>query len=523
MIQQKVIKPQQGYQTAALSSAADIVIGGGAAGAGKTFGLLIEPLRHQHVDNFGAVIFRRTYPMIRAEGGLWDASQKIYGSIREAVARESFMEWTIGKAKLKFAHLQHEKNIYDWQGSEIPLIEFDELTHFSKKMFFYLLTRNRSTCGIRPYVRATCNPDPDSWVAELIAWWIDQDEKFPNGEENPNYGFPIQERQGVIRYFMVDNDNYIWGNAPEEVIEKGWHVLEAMVERSGIDPREFIKSITFIGGSIYDNAELLKINPGYLANLNSQPDEIKSQLLDGNWKIKKTDRDIYPHHLFADIFTNSHVKPGTKCVTADIALEGSDLLFAFAWDGKIIVDFLAYQKNDGPEAVKGIKGLAEKWSIPNSKIVFDGDGLGQFLKGFLKGSIEFLNGSSALPDPNNPTIVTDPKTGKPKIVPENYANLKTQCYYRSGQSVERAEYYVMPEVAEREVIPGSGITLQMAMMKERRAIKKGKNANDGKRTIITKDEMKTFLNGKSPDIMDAFMMRELIDLAPAGRKPKARF
>jgi hypothetical protein len=52
---------------------------------------------------------------------------------------------------------------------ELPPIGFDELTHFSESQFFYMLSRNRSMCGVRPYVRATTNPDADSWVATFIA------------------------------------------------------------------------------------------------------------------------------------------------------------------------------------------------------------------------------------------------------------------------------------------------------------------------------------------------------------------
>jgi len=175
----KEISPQEGYQMIALSSPADILIGGGAAGVGKTFSLLLESIRNIDVKGFGGVIFRRTSPQIRAEGGLWDSSSKLYGLLNDAQPRETFLEWKFGQnSKIKFSHLQYEKDKFDWQGSEIAFIGFDELTHFTKSTFFYMLSRNRSTCGVKPYVRATCNPDPDSWVAELIEWWIG-DDGFP--------------------------------------------------------------------------------------------------------------------------------------------------------------------------------------------------------------------------------------------------------------------------------------------------------------------------------------------------------
>ena len=66
------------------------------------------------------------------------------------VAREGKLDWSFpSRAAVSFAHLEHENNVYDWQGSQIPLIEFDEITHFTGRQFWYMFSRNRSTCGIR--------------------------------------------------------------------------------------------------------------------------------------------------------------------------------------------------------------------------------------------------------------------------------------------------------------------------------------------------------------------------------------
>jgi len=55
----KVIRPQKGPQEKFLSTTADIAIYGGAAGGGKSYGLLIEPLRYKDNKRFGAVISTR--------------------------------------------------------------------------------------------------------------------------------------------------------------------------------------------------------------------------------------------------------------------------------------------------------------------------------------------------------------------------------------------------------------------------------------------------------------------------------
>lgn len=262
-----ILTPQAGPQTQFMASQADIVIYGGAAGGGKTWALLMEGLRHKSVANFGGVIFRKNYNQITAEGGLWDASHKLYGQVQGAYDKKTpryHWEFDGGSGgKISFAHLEDEKSLNSWQGSEICYIGFDELTHFTKHQFIYMLSRNRSTCGVKPYVRATCNPDSDSWVASFISWWIDQDT-----------GYPIKERSGAIRWMVTLNDVFYWGDSPEELAEKYDVELEDC------------KSVTFIASKLTDNKILMKIDPGYMANLKALTEVDKERLLNGNWKIK---------------------------------------------------------------------------------------------------------------------------------------------------------------------------------------------------------------------------------------------
>lgn len=494
-----IVRPQSGYQMKFLSSKADIVIGGGAAGVGKTYSLLLEPLRHKDVKDFGSVIFRRTSPQIRAEGALWDTSTSIYPHVG-ANSRESSLEWDFdGVSKLKFSHLEYEKNVYDWQGAQIPFIGFDELTHFSKKMFFYLLTRNRSVCGVKPYVRATCNPDPDSWVAEFISWWIDQDT-----------GYPIPERDGVVRYLVVDGENYIWGDTIGEAIEKAWYLLEDVVERSGIDAKEFVKSVTFVSGSIYDNKELLLVDPSYLGNLLAQDSETQAALLRGNWKVVLSDNDVYDYHAFLGMFVNKYeVNNEGRYITADIAMKGSDKFIVGAWHGHELADIYKMDKSRGNDIIAGIENMAKAHKVPNRNIVFDNDGVGSFIDGFIEGAREFNNGAAPVVDPSSKTLDI-----KGRKVAPNYPNLKTQCFYKSGDMVASGEMKVSDRVSN--MMYDDKMTMRQRFLFERKAIKRHKADSDGKLRIIDKAEMKAKLNGQSPDLMDMLMMRSYFDLKPKG-------
>src|SRR3954471_14811538 len=116
------IPPPAGPQTTFLSSPADIAIYGGAAGGGKTWALLMEPLRHVSNPAFGAVFFRRNLTQVRNEGGLWDESEKLYPHLSASPRSAPDLSWTFPSgAGVSFAHLEHEKTIYNWQGSQIPL------------------------------------------------------------------------------------------------------------------------------------------------------------------------------------------------------------------------------------------------------------------------------------------------------------------------------------------------------------------------------------------------------------------
>lgn len=494
----KTLQPQKGYQEKVLSSPADIVISGAAAGVGKTYSLLFDFPRHRANADWGGVIFRRTSTQIRNEGGLWDTSKEIYPYLH-AAPKESTLEWIFPRGcKLKFGHLEHEKNIYDWQGAQIPFLGFDELTHFTEKMFFYLLSRNRSNCGIDPYVRATCNPDPESWVAKLVEWWID-----------PETGYPIPERDGVLRYFIKNGNDYIWGDSKAEVIEKGWFFLEELVNSTGVKAVDFVKSITFISGRIQENQELLKVNPAYLSNLLSQDQETQLQLLKGNWKVSISDADVYEYHSFLGMFNNTYeVSKEGKYISADIALKGSNKFVVGVFEGKELIDILIMDRSNGSEVINGIERMAKMHEVQNHNIVFDNDGVGGFVDGFIEGAKEFSNGGAALPNPLMPM-----KDSKGNIKPENYPNLKTQCYYRSGDSIKKGEYKVSDRVAN--MMYDDKMTVQQRFMFERKAIKRAKKDADGKLCIIKKEEMKAKLNGESPDLMDMFMMRELFELQPS--------
>lgn len=264
------IRPQEGPQTQFLTSDADIAIYGGAAGGGKTWAILAEPLRHYDNPNFSGVIFRRTYPMIENEGGLWSESGKIYPLVG-GKPRMRDLKWSFPSGMtIRFAHMQHEDDKFNWQGAQIPFIGFDELTQFTEDQFFYLVSRNRSvSAGIKGYIRGTCNPDALSWVKRFLAPWID---RFS----------PIQAESGEVLYMLREGNTVKWYRTLAEAIDDP---SNAHLHSMGVNPESLVKSVTFIKSTIYDNKILIKEQPEYLGSLLSLPKVERMRLLDGDWDI----------------------------------------------------------------------------------------------------------------------------------------------------------------------------------------------------------------------------------------------
>ena len=306
--QEIVIGPQPGPQEMFLSTPADICVYGGAAGGGKSYGLLLEALRHIDNPNYGAVIFRRTYPEIMNKGGLWEESMLIYPLVGGKPSEDP-PQWTFPSgATIRFAHMQHDKDRLSWQGSQIPLIGFDELTLFTKTQFFYMLSRNRSTCGVKHYMRGTCNPDADSWVKWFIAPWIHED-------------WPEEDRaeSGEIRYFVREGDDIRW-LAPGET-------------------HEDMMSVTFIEADLDDNPKLEEKDPDYRKRLKALPLVERERLLNKNWRIRAEGGNKFKKVWF----------PILDSIPDDIEK------IARFWDFAATEEMPANSQRDGPDYTASVK------------------------------------------------------------------------------------------------------------------------------------------------------------------------
>ncbi len=135
---------------------------------------------------------------------------------------------------------------------------------------------------------------------------------------------------------MNDSGNFVWGDSKEEVIEKCPHIFNR-TEFQGFDKNDLIKSVTFIPGSIYDNKELLRVNPEYLGSLLALDEQEQARLLSGNWKIRQDGTALFSYVNITNLFSNFTEQSEEKYITCDYAREGRDLTVIYTWLGYDIV------------------------------------------------------------------------------------------------------------------------------------------------------------------------------------------
>ncbi len=245
---------------------------------GKSFSLVHGLARHFDVPRYSGVLFRRTRPQLEGPGSIWDESKNIYPFLGGRATDHKLMWNFPSGASIQFSHMQHDKDKYNHQSKSYAGIAFDELTQFEESQWWYLLSRARSTCGVKPFIRAATNPDSQSFVRKLIDWWIDN-----------NTGLPIPDRSGQKRYFQRIDNALLWGNTRQELLSKNPHV----------EPLSF----TFIPAKLADNPILTRIDPSYAVRLAALPRLEREQLKEGNWNTSADSGQFFKRHWFDTIRT----------------------------------------------------------------------------------------------------------------------------------------------------------------------------------------------------------------------------
>lgn len=243
--------------------------------------------------------------------------------------------------------------------------------------------------------------------------------------------------------------------------------------------------------------ENIKNEDGYLTRLDAKLKGVERQrLLLGDWEYSTSDDALIEYDKILDIFSNEHVPAGPKRITSDIARLGGDRIVKVQWEGwRGTVTELPKGKLN--ETAAFLEASRLRMGIGKSDVLIDSDGMGVGINDFV-GYRMFVNGSTPLPDP------LQPYNSEGKEIKEQYDNLKSQCYFRLAERINKNGLYLICESEEQQAL----------IIEELEQVRIKKLDSDGKKGVVAKDKVKEVI-GRSPDFSDTVAMNELFELKPA--------
>jgi hypothetical protein len=259
-----VFAPNAGPQTEFLAASEREVLYGGAAGGGKSYALLADPMRYFGNPNFMGLILRRTNDELREL--IWKSQELYPRAYPGAKWQEKKSQWIFPSgSRLWFTYLERDEDVLRYQGQAFSYIGFDEITqHATPFAWDYMRSRLRTTDPSLPvFMRATTNPGGPGhgWVK---AMFIDP--------SPANTAFPARDLDTgeVLRY-------------PES------HALAG----KALFFRRFIPATLKDNPYLYEGGQ-------YEANLLSLPEMQRRQLLEGDWNVAQG-------AAFPEFRTSTHV------------------------------------------------------------------------------------------------------------------------------------------------------------------------------------------------------------------------
>lgn len=234
-----IFEANEGPQTEFLASSEREVFYGGARGGGKSYAMLVDPLRYCHKQKHRALLIRRTMPELR---DLINHSQQLYPKAYPGAKwREQEKEWKFPSgARIEFGYAENLTDVLRYQGQSYTWIGIDELPQYpNEDIYNFLRSSLRSVDPEIPvYMRATGNPGNvgSMWVKEMFVDPAPANTKFEIEIKTPVGIKKITRRYIPAKlqdnpYLMQTDDYYaMLASLPEvqrkQFLEGNWDAFE---------------------------------------------------------------------------------------------------------------------------------------------------------------------------------------------------------------------------------------------------------------------------------------------------------
>jgi hypothetical protein len=234
-----IFEPNDGPQTQFLAASEREVFYGGARGGGKSYAMLVDPLRYCHKQKHRALLIRRTMPELR---DLINHSQQLYSKAYPGAKwREQEKEWKFPSgARIEFGYAENLTDALRYQGQSYTWIGIDELPQYpTEDIYNFLRSSLRSVDPEIPvYMRATGNPGNvgSMWVKNMFV-----DPAVPNTKFDINIKTPTGIKKISRRFipaklednpYLMQTDDYyaMLASLPEvqrkQFLEGNWEAFE---------------------------------------------------------------------------------------------------------------------------------------------------------------------------------------------------------------------------------------------------------------------------------------------------------
>jgi len=245
----------------------------------------------------------------------------------------------------------------------------------------------------------------------------------------------------------------------------------------------------YLPASVYDNPF---ISEHYITNLKKLDKVNRERLLEGNWEYDDDHAKLFDYDKILNLFTNDYALP-TKhqaYISCDVARAGRDKTVIMVWEGLYVKKIHVFAKSTIPEVVESLKSLSYLHKVPRGNIVIDEDGVGGGVVDYLPNCKGFVNNSS-------------PKETKGSKKVHNYANLKTQCYFKLAELINSDQMGCAEIHSE----------VKDLLIEDLEQVAQKDIDKDGKIQLLGKEKIKENI-GRSPDYSDALMMRMYFEVNP---------
>ena len=334
--------------------------------------------------------------------------------------------------------------VYTFNGSSNVITFYNDSEIILKDLFLYPSDRNFDSLG----------------SLEITGAFIDEANQITEKAKNvvaSRLRYKLDENDLIPKMLMTCNP------------AKNWVYTEYYrpAKDNTIKPyRKFIQSL------VGDNAYISKHYEKQLFEL----DELsKQRLLYGNWEYDASHDSLIQYDAIINMFSQKGID-GDKYISCDVARFGSDRTVIMLWQGLHLRTIRTLLKSSVNEVVEAVRQLQQENQVNLRNIIVDEDGVGGGVKDYLRCQ-GFVNNSRALKN-------------------ENYQNLKTQCYYKLADLINKGQVGVSC----------SDVNVKNHIIEECEQVRTKDADKDNKLQIVQKDTVKAIL-GRSPDYSDALAMR----------------